>query len=734
MTTNKKNKAFIPLGLYRRLLIVTFFLVAFWYLNWRLGSFNNEALFFSISLYVAEVYGVFSSALHTFMVSRLTRREPMPVIEGKTVDVFITTINEPVDLIRKTIIAAQNMDYEHITWLLDDGRRHEMEALAEEYGIKYLSRETNEYAKAGNLNHALKQSEGEFVCIFDADHCPQKNFITNTIGYLADEKVAFVQTPQDFYNLDSFQHRQGKGYKRVWTEQSLFFRVIQRGKDYWNAAFFCGSCAIMRRSAVESIGGFATGTLTEDLHTSIRLHKKGYQSIYMQQSMAYGVAPSNVMPFLSQRVRWGQGAMQVWKSEGILTCKGLTFAQRLNYLASVLTYFDGWQKGLFYVAPVIVLFTGIMPIEAINKDFLIHFIPFYLLSFFVFEELGRGYGKMYFIEQYNFARFSSFARATLALLGVKNTFAVTDKSINQSDVKKQVLIPQKIILGFNLIAIPLGVFLYYKYSYLPIEGVIANIFWALVNCGFAYSLFRFTTNLGRFKRNDYRFPIYLPAEICLGEMKAYVTVDNISSSGCKFYGALPETLNIGDSVSGSIAMPEGVLPITGEVAAKLVSTTDSGEQYTSSIGCHFNWDDMHNRDQLDLFLYGSGLQWTLHQLSEKSLTPVEWLFKVFRKKKVITQVRAQHWGTVGYHYANTSDKDSLGLIAKGLHEHGTCVLTFSALEENEALIFKHHSRVVQPDLMKSVELVEMLESPSATLFIYKVNDLDKALIEKYTNA
>ena len=194
---------YLSLGHYRRLLVITFFLVASWYMFWRLGSFNPEAMFFSLSLYVAEVYGLFSSALHVFMVARLTRREPKPVIEGKTVDVFIPTINESVDLVRKTIIAVNNMDYEHITWLLDDGHRPEMKALAEQYGIQYLSRETNEHAKAGNLNYAFEHSKGDFICIFDADHCPQKNFITNTIGYFADDNVAFVQTPQDFYNLDS---------------------------------------------------------------------------------------------------------------------------------------------------------------------------------------------------------------------------------------------------------------------------------------------------------------------------------------------------------------------------------------------------------------------------------------------------------------------------------------------------------------------------------------------------
>lgn len=718
---------FIPLGHYRRLLVVTFFLVAAWYLLWRLGSFNREAMFFSVSLYVAEVYGLIGSALHVFMVSRLTRRAPLPVIKGKTVDVFIPTINESVDLMRKTIIASKNMDYDHVTWVLDDGNRPEMKALAEQYGVRYLARGTNEHAKAGNLNYAFEHSDGDFIAIFDADHCPHRNFITNTIGYFADENVAFVQTPQDFYNLDSYQHRQGKGNKRVWTEQSLFFRVILRGKDYWNAAFFCGSCAIVSRAALNSIGGFATGTLTEDLHTSIRLHKKGYRSIYMQQSMAYGLAPSNIAPFLSQRVRWGQGAMQVWKMEGILTAKGLTFPQRLNYLASVLTYFDGWQKGLFYLSPAIVLFTGVMPIDAINSEFLLHFIPFYLLSYLVFEEVGRGYGKMFYIEQYNFARFFAFAWATLAWFGTKNNFKVTDKSLSQNEVNKRILLPQLLIISVNVFAIPLACVLYYLYGYLPIEGVVANVIWALINSGIAFSLLRFTKNVSRFKRSDYRFPINLPAEVTIGDVTTYVTVDNISSSGCKFYGAFPERMEMGNNISGKIILPSGNMNFHGIVAAKLMSPpSDKDERYIKGIGCHFDWGKEDNLDELDLFLHGSDLQWTLHHLTEQELTPFEWLIKKFKKQEIIKQVRADFWGAVRYHYADQSeDESSLGLIAHDVYTHGTIVISFLPLKEAELLAFKTYSRMPQPELIKLAELVETLESPSANLYVYKLVDPDE---------
>lgn len=331
----------------RAILVTVFLLVSVNYFTWRLGTFNEAAYIFSIVMYCAEVFGIMTTLLHLFMTWNLTVRHSPPVLENRTVDVFVPTYNESVDMLRRTLIAAKSMQYDCKVWLLDDGNREEMQQLANELNVEYLAREDNKHAKAGNLNHAFERSNGEFIAIFDCDHAPHMNFIRNTIGYFRDELVALVQTPQDFYNLDSYQHRKTKSSKRIWTEQSLFFRVIQRGKDYWNAAFFCGSCAIVRRSALEKIGGFATGTITEDLHTSLKLHSEGYKSVYHSETLAYGLAPSSIRPFLSQRVRWGQGAMQVWKKEGILFNSRLTIAQRLNYFASMVTYFDGWQKGIF---------------------------------------------------------------------------------------------------------------------------------------------------------------------------------------------------------------------------------------------------------------------------------------------------------------------------------------------------------------------------------------------------
>ena len=149
----------------------------------------------------------------------------------------------------------------------------------------------------------------------------------------------------------------------MWTEQSLFFRVIQRGKDYWNAAFFCGSCAVVRRTRAGRHRRLRHRHRHRGPAHLDAAARQGLQSVYHAEPLAFGLAPESIEPFLDQRVRWGQGAMHVWRKEGILTHRGLSLAQRLNYLASVATYFDGWQKAIFYFAPVVVLLTGVMPMR-----------------------------------------------------------------------------------------------------------------------------------------------------------------------------------------------------------------------------------------------------------------------------------------------------------------------------------------------------------------------------------
>ncbi len=247
------------------------------YLVWRVGATvptGHPALTaYGLLFLGAELLLALLGFTFFLNLSGGTRRgEPPPPLSGVSVDVFIPTYNEDVALVRRTAVAAREMDYPCTVWICDDGRRPEMRALAVELGVGYRTRPDNRHYKAGNLNAALRDAECEFFLILDADHVPRRDLLSRTIGYFADPDVAFVQTPQVYYNLESFQHAMDLRRGRIYHENSLFQHEIQAGSERYNTAFFVGTGAVFRRSALEEVGGIATNTITEDIHTAMRLH------------------------------------------------------------------------------------------------------------------------------------------------------------------------------------------------------------------------------------------------------------------------------------------------------------------------------------------------------------------------------------------------------------------------------------------------------------------------------
>jgi len=615
-----------PFSLFSKTMLGITALAAMLYFSWRLTTFNPDAMFLSLALYAAELFGVLSLTLHAFMVWRLVDRKPPPPLENTSVDVFIPTYNEPIEMLRRTVYAAIHMNHPHETWLLDDGNRPSVAALAKELGAHYVARTENTHAKAGNLNNALSHSSGELIAIFDADHVPHKNFLVRTIGYFSDPKIAFVQTPQDFYNLDSFQHRRSIKKQMIWTEQSLFFRVIMRGKDYWNATFFCGSCATIRRAALADIGGFATETITEDLHTSIRLHKKGYGSIYHAESLAFGIAPDTFEPYESQRVRWGQGAMQVWRMEGILSAQGLTVSQRICYLASVLTYFDGWQKLFMYLLPAFVLVTGILPVANLDWRFVLVFVPWYMLSLWASEELGRGYARSWIIEQYNFLRCPGFLFATLTFfINRRLRFRVTKKEGSRYSENIRQLAPHLTIVAVLLGALVIGIMRFETAHHMTFQAFLFNLIWISLIATITISALLFALNRSKQERTTYRFHLPIPVRIYLpGSQDTIFTTEDISSGGFRLQLNRDFKVSPGDKLEADIILPSGLLPVTLEMRRCWKTETDSGAPL-HNFAMQFLWPSSAASDMLGHYLYGTNTEWLFDGLREKGKTLSEWI-------------------------------------------------------------------------------------------------------------
>jgi cellulose synthase (UDP-forming) len=601
-----------PLGVAAVVAFAVMTIAYFWY---RLPLWNPDAPIMSGLLLIAEVFGVVTLALHVFSTWTLVERRAPSVPEGFEADIFITTWNESRDILRHTLLAAKQVSHARAVWLLDDGCRAEMEELARELGVRYIARQDRSHAKAGNLNNALQYSDAPFIAIFDCDHAPSPEFLERTLGYFADPRVAFVQTPQDFYNVDSFQHRGSAETREAWHEQTLFYRVIQAGKDRWNATFFCGSCAIMRRTALEDIGGFATGTITEDMHTSLRFHKNGWAAVYHAEALAFGLSPVNLEQYETQRLRWGRGAMQVWVKEKILFARGLTLAQRLAYFTSAVTYFEGWQKAIVYLLPMAVLLTGSMPIIWTGWPFVLIFAMWLLTGLIVNEVFSRGYAKTIWMEEYNFLRFYTFIKATLALvIPIKWRFSVTPKGMNSDFSVAFRLWPQVLVMLGTIGSMLVGSYLYQKHHHLPEGAFIANLFWLTLNAILAIKTLTFVTSRMRQRRSGHRFPLPFVARIAVaptpaGDRHVTAMAEDISSAGLSL--AVEGGIVTGKEIEGTLLLPTGPLAFQGHVRREAAA-----EGGMKELGVQFEWKDPGDADPLNRCLYGNTLQWDVNSWAE----------------------------------------------------------------------------------------------------------------------
>jgi cellulose synthase (UDP-forming) len=386
-----------------RFVVVTILLaLTLRYLLWRsLSTLNlntplNAA--FSIGLLAMELLVVGSSVIQLFLMLRVSdrRREAnllsLDVLEGRfnpSVDVFIPTYNEPTFILRRTIIGCQALDYPYKTiYLLDDTRRPEMQALAEELGCEYRTRPDNRHAKAGNLNHAIAHTNSELIVVFDADFVPTKNFLTRTVGFFQDPQVALIQTPQSFYNPDPIARN--LGLENVLTpEEEVFYRQIQPIRDGVGSVVCAGTSFVVRRSALEEAGGFFTGSLSEDYFTGIRLSAKGYRLIYLDEKLSAGLAAESIAAHATQRLRWARGTLQAFFIEANpLTIRGLSPLQRLAHFEGLLHWFTSIAQVVFLLMPLAYSFLGVIPIRATASELLYFLLPYYIVQLAVFSWLN----------------------------------------------------------------------------------------------------------------------------------------------------------------------------------------------------------------------------------------------------------------------------------------------------------------------------------------------------------
>jgi cellulose synthase (UDP-forming) len=592
-------------ALCRTVAVVALMYATYW-IWWRWTSTINtspEAIVPSVVLLLAETWAYINMCMFVMLTWHLTEREPGPPPPGRTVDVFITCYNEPLEVLRRTAIGARAIRYPHRTYLLDDGKRDDVRRMTEELGIGYIRRVGNANAKAGNLNYAISVTSGEFILQLDADHVPLPNIVDRLLGYFNDPKMALVQSPQDFYNVDSFTHVVNNEGRRLWEENRIFYSLIQRGRDHWNASFFCGSCGMIRRSALESIGGFASKTIIEDMETTMELHARGYSTAYHAETLAYGLAPGAADAYHVQRMRWGQGAMQVLRKLKPLTRRGLTLPQRINYFAGTAAYFEGWQKAVFYLMPLFYFFTGILPVGGDQHAFLIRLIPYIVISIVAFELLSRGTGYLFLSERFTMVRVWTYMLAALAVFSRKPLkFNVTPKG--KSSVPRMAYVPQLTLLILSIIA-PIWATIAYSRGWIdytaPGWNSMAfwmNGIWALWNCYFAYYVVRHVMAMKQ-ERDDHRFEEQIPVQVRvegLTEAIPALTAD-LNPFGVGFRST--QRLEPGTRVSMQLPIVPRKVFTTGVIKHAESQETHLGRVFMH--GVEFDDMSMEDRDAIELY-------------------------------------------------------------------------------------------------------------------------------------
>ena len=339
------------------------------YIYWRftdtIGFTHWMDAALGYGLVLAELYAFAVLLIGYFQTAWPLQRRPVPmptdVSTWPSVDVFIPTYNEPLEVVRQTVFSAMSLDWPkdrlHV-YVLDDGRRTEFREFCEELGVGYLIRDNNHHAKAGNINAALKVTHSEYIAIFDCDHIPTRSFLQVCMGwFFKDTNLVMLQTPHVFFSPDPFE-RNLDTFHRMPNEGELFYGIVQDGNDLWNASFFCGSCAIIRRKELLEVGGIAVETVTEDAHTALKLSRLGYNTAYLEVPQAAGLATESLSGHVGQRIRWARGMAQIARTDNPLLGKGLHFGQRLCYLNAMLHFFYGLPRLVFLTAPLAYLLFG----------------------------------------------------------------------------------------------------------------------------------------------------------------------------------------------------------------------------------------------------------------------------------------------------------------------------------------------------------------------------------------
>lgn len=611
----------------KRKWIIIYILFTGIYVIWRLFftlpvTYGLLSLILGSILLVVEMMGIFDFFLHFIGITKLVI-PTKPTLEDSVtypdIDVFIATYNEPEDILYKTIIGCKNMDYPdkekvHI-YILDDGKRESVRKLCKENSIGYITRDNNEHAKAGNINNALKYTNSPYIVTFDADMIPMHNFLTETIPYFIDNSIkrtneelngikeedktkpiGFVQIPQAFYNADIFQHRLFSE-DVIPNEQDYFHRDVQVSRNVSNSVIYSGSNTVISRKALEEVGGFVTGIITEDIATGIKVQINGYQCFAINKILASGLAPYDLEAIIKQRNRWARGCIQTFRKSNPIFIKGLSKLQRLNYFNSLLYWYTPFKQFVFILAPVLFTVFGIRLFDASLLQVLFIWLPMFVFNTITFKQFCGKRRSMKWTNIYDTILMPTLMWAVfLETFGIKmEKFEVTSKKRENkkgTKYKLQLFIPHVILYTLTIIGLTKSIL---EIIYHHNTDYVINLFWLIIN---GYSLFMSLLFILERPNEEEKFKLDVPILFEYLDNLHIANVVNISEMGITVTSENLYFFNVGGTYPLRIARDRYISNISGRFL-NLKKLDDGKYQY------NFAYKNMtkENYEKLILILF-----------------------------------------------------------------------------------------------------------------------------------
>ncbi|WP_289031330.1 UDP-forming cellulose synthase catalytic subunit [uncultured Paraglaciecola sp.] len=385
------------------------------YLIWRSTNTLTAPDLLSLiavwALFLAEIYAAITHILGCLVNAFPLIRPELDLSEFDeeqlpSVDIMVPSYNESEDILEITLRSALMLHYPKHKLnihLLDDGgtlqkrnqsdeikaqeakdRFADLNKLCMRLGVQYHTREKNEFAKAGNVNSAIENTNGDLIVILDADHVPTADFLDRTVPWMIkNEKVFLVQTPHFMANPDPVERNYFSAFTRMPSENDMFYGTIQKGLDYWSSSFFCGSAAVLRRTHLDLVGGISGDSITEDAETAFDLHKLGYESVYVDRPMVSGLAPETFDGFIVQRMRWAQGMTQILLLKKPFLESRLSWYQRAGYMSSILFWLFPFSRVVFMLMPLAYLLLDLQVYHASLIEILAFAVPHVIATYMI---------------------------------------------------------------------------------------------------------------------------------------------------------------------------------------------------------------------------------------------------------------------------------------------------------------------------------------------------------------